>query len=61
MTDFCYCFGGTKWLLVRRDEDMELVGKFNLTEIGLERINSFAELRELVGEEYYEYNEGKKK
>ena len=49
MTDFCYCFGGTKWLLVRRD-DMELVGKFNLTEMGLEHINTFEELKGIVGE-----------
>ena len=47
-----------KILLVKRDDGL-LTHKFNLTKMGLEHINSFAELQELCPPVHYDYKSGK--
>lgn len=62
MKEFCYW--ETEWLsydkAVRRkmllicDDKQELVGKYNLTMMGLESVNSFREFATLFCESYYD-------
>ena len=57
MQEFWYYELGTKFLLVK-DERGELKYRFNLTKMGFEHINSFAELQELFPVSY-DYKSGK--
>ncbi len=58
MKEFWYYELGNKILLVK-DERGELLYRINLTERGIEHINSFAELQELCPPVHYDYKSGK--
>ena len=55
MTGFVYYYAGEKFLLVC-DDNKELVGKFNLSKIGLEHIDSYEEFEKLYPAPSYKYD-----
>ena len=55
MTGFVYYYSGEKFLLVC-DDNKELVGKFNLSKMGLEHIDSYEEFEKLYPAPSYKYD-----